>query len=70
MSKCFLKLSKGFQENTLGGHNRTRTYNYLVPKQTLNNLAKLANALTRVASTFLYGAFDCMFLSCHVRVSE
>ena len=21
-------------------------------------------------STYLYGAFDCMFLSCHVRVSE
>ena len=26
--------------------------------------------LSCVVSTYLYGAFDCMFLSCHVRVSE
>ena len=34
--------------------------------QTLKHLAKLANWLTCVVSTYLYIAFDCMFLSCHV----
>ena len=33
-------------------------------------LAKLAKWLSCVVTTYLYGAFDCMFLSCHVRVSE
>ena len=40
----------------------TRTHNHLVHKRTLNHLAKLAKWL----STYLYGAFDCMLLSCHV----
>ena len=31
--------------------------------------AKLAKWLSCVLSTNLYGAFDCMFLSCYVRVS-
>ena len=39
-------------------------------KRTLNHLAKLAKWFSCVASTYLYSAFDCMFLSCHVRVSE
>ena len=50
--------------------NWIRTYNHLVHKRTLNHLAKLAKWLSCVVSTYLYGAFDCMFLSCHVRVSE
>ena len=50
--------------------NWTRTYNHLVRKRTLNHLTKLAKWLSCVESTSLYGAFDCMFLSCHVRVSE
>ena len=50
--------------------NGTRTHNHLVCKGTLNYLAKLATWLSCVASTDLYGAFNCMFLSCHVRVSE
>ena len=50
--------------------NWTRTHNHLVHKRTLNHLAKLAKRLSCVVSTYLYGAFDCMFLSCHVRVSE
>ena len=33
-------------------------------------MAKLAKWLSGVVSTSLYGAFECMFLSCHVRVSE
>ena len=50
--------------------NWTRTYNNLVRKRTLNQLTKLAKWLSCVESTYLYGAFDCMFLSCHVHVSE
>ena len=50
--------------------NWTRNHNHLVHKQTLNHLAKLAKRLRCVVSTYLYGAFDYMLLSCHVRVSE
>ena len=50
--------------------NGTRTHNHLVHKQTLNHLEQLAEGLSCFVSTYLYGAFDCMFLSCHVRVSE
>ena len=50
--------------------NWTRTQNHLVFKRTLSHLAKLAKWSSCVLSTYLYGAFDCMFLSCHVRVSE
>ena len=48
----------------------TQTYNHLVHKRTLNHLAKLAKWLSCVVSNYLYRAFDCMFLSCHVRISE
>ena len=50
--------------------NGTRTHNHLVRKRILNHLAKLAKWLSSVVSTYLYGAFDCMFLSCHLRVWE
>ena len=50
--------------------NWAQTQNHLVLKQTLNHLAKLAKWLSCVLSIYLYGAFDCMFLSCHVRISE
>ena len=50
--------------------NRTRTHNPLVRKQTLNHLVKLTKWLIWIVSTYLYGAFDCIFLSCHVRISE
>ena len=50
--------------------NRARTHNHLVCKRTLNHLAKLAKWLSCVVSTYLYDAFDCMFLSCHALVSE
>ena len=55
---------------TLCGCNWTRIHNHLVHKRTLNHLAKLTKWLSSVVSTYLYGAFDCMVLSCHVRVSE
>ena len=44
--------------------------NHLVRKQTLNHLAKLAKWLSCVMSTYLCGAFDIMFSSCHVRVPD
>ena len=50
--------------------NWTRTHNDLVHKQTLNHLAQLTKRLTSVMSPFMYGAFDCMLLSCHVRIWE
>ena len=54
----------------LSDSNGTRTHNHLVRKGTLNHLAKLAKWLSCAVSTYLYGAFDCMFLSCHVRIWE
>ena len=39
-------------------------------KLTLNCLAKLAKWLSCVMSTYHSDAFDCMFLSCHVCISE
>ena len=48
----------------------TRPQNHLVRKETLNYLAKLTKWLSWIVSTYLYGASDCKFLSCHVRVSE
>ena len=56
--------------NTLSDCNWTRNHHHLVHKRTLNHLAKLVSWLSCVVSTYLYGAFDCMFFSCHVRVSE
>ena len=50
--------------------NCTPTHKHLVYERTLNHLAKLVKLLSCVVSTYLYGVFDCMFLSCHVRVSE
>ena len=52
---------------SLSDCNGTRTHNHLVCKRTFNHLAKLAKWLSCVVGTYLYSAFDCMFLSCHVR---
>ena len=49
--------------------NWNRTQNHLGLKRTFNHLVKLAKWLSCVLSTYLHSAFDCMFLSCHVRVS-
>ena len=48
--------------------NWTRTQNHLVLKRTLNHLDLRTKWLSVVLSTDLYGAFDCMFWSCHVRI--
>ena len=55
---------------SLSDCNPTQTHNHLVHKRILNHLAKLAKWLSCVVSTHLYGTFDCMFLPCHVCVSE
>ena len=48
----------------------TQTHNHLVCKQTLSRLATLAKWMNCVVSTYMCGAFDCLFLSYQVRVSE
>ena len=63
-------IDKLFKPNINSDCNWTRILNHLARKRTLNHLAKLAKWLNCVLSTYLYSAFDCMFLSCHVRVSE
>ena len=73
-TRC-LNVSKLFARSrrkvwSLSNCNQTRTQNHLVRKRTLNHLAKLAKWWSYVLSTYLYGAFDSMFLSCHVRFSE
>ena len=50
--------------------NGTWIHSHLVCKRTLKHLAKLAKRLSCVVSTYLYGAFTCMFLSCNAHVSE
>ena len=47
----------------------TWTNNHLVHKGTPNQLAQLTKWLSCVVSTYLYGGFDSVFLSCHVRAS-
>ena len=55
---------------SLSDSNVIRTHNHLFRKRTLNHLAKLAKWLSCVVITYLYGVFDYMLLSCHVRISE
>ena len=55
---------------SLSDCNGARTNNHLVCKRTHNHLAELAKWLSCVVSTYLYRAFDCMFFSCHLSVSE
>ena len=55
---------------SLSDCNDTGTHNHLVCQWALNHLAKLTKCLSRILSPYLYGRFDCMFLSCHVGVSE
>ena len=59
-----------FGDSIISDYNWIRTQNRLVRKRTLNHLTKLAKWLSCVLSTYLYIAFDCMFFSCEVRVSE
>ena len=54
----------------LSDNNEIQTQNHRVRKRTLNHLPKVAKWLSYVVSTYLYGVFDTMLLSCHVRASE
>ena len=55
---------------SLSDRNKIWTHNHLFRKWTLNHLAKIGKWLSCVVSTYLYSAFYCMLLSCHVSVSE
>ena len=70
ISRLEMSISHRTMTDSNGDCNRTWTHNHLVRKQTLNYLAKLAKWLSCVVSTYVYSAFDCMFLSCHARISE
>ena len=54
----------------LSDWNWTGIQNHLFLKRTLNRLAKVAWWFSCVLRTYLHSAFDCMFLSWHVPVSE
>ena len=45
-------------------------HNHLISERTHSCLAKLTKCLTCVVSTYLYGAFGCVFLSCHILALE
>ena len=55
---------------SLGDCNETRTHKNFSPKKKLNHLVKLTKKLKGIVGIYLYGAFDCMLLSCHVPISE
>ena len=55
---------------SLSDYNRTQNHNHLVRKRKLDHLAKLIKLLSFIVSTYLYGAFDCMLLSCHLCILE
>ena len=55
---------------SLSDCSKTETHNHLLRKRTLNHLAKLAKRLSCVVSTYLSGAFDSIFLLCHIHVLE
>ena len=55
--------------SSLSDCNEARTQKHLVRKRTLNPLSKMAKWLNCVASSYLYSAFDCLFLSCHEHFS-
>ena len=63
---------KNYRVVSISDSNGTRTHNHLVCKRTLNHLVKLVKGLSWpkdcVVNTYLRGAPECMFLSCHVRV--
>ena len=55
---------------SLSDCNWTRIQKHLVCKRTLNHLVKMNKWLSCVLSTYLYDPFDCMFLSCYIRISK
>ena len=55
---------------SLSDRNEIPIHKHLVSKQTVDDLARLEEWLSCVASSYQYGVFDCMSFSFHVRVSE
>ena len=56
---------------SLSDCNRTRTQSHLILKRTLNKFNQTYQMIDLCSEHLsLYGAFDCMFLSCHIRFSE
>ena len=55
---------------SLSDSNGIWTHNHLVRKLIVNHLTKLATWLSCIGNTYMYGAYDWMLLSCHVRISE
>ena len=53
---------------SLSDCNRTQTHNHLDGKWKLNHLVKVAKWLSCLVSTYLYSAFDCIFLQSHLTV--
>ena len=70
ISKLILISKFKWLKLVLSDCNWTKPHNNLFHKKTFNHLAKLIKWLSCFASTYLYSAFDCMSLSCHVCVSE
>ena len=64
----FLGFYRFIQGNRLCDWNGIRTHT--LPKRTHIHSAKLAKCLSCVVSTYLYGAFGCVFLSCHIYLFE
>ena len=67
MPRNFL-LEAGANLQSSSDRNMIRTHNHLVRKRTHNHFAKLAKWLSYVVRTYLYGAFECMLLSCHIQI--
>ena len=55
---------------SLSDSNQIWTHNHSVGERRVKNLTKLTNLLSCVVGNYLCRSFDCMLLSCHVRVSE
>ena len=55
---------------SLSDNNKIQTQSHLVRKRTLNHLSKIGKWLSSVVSIYLYCAFECVLLPCHVRVWE
>ena len=54
-SSRILQLSENIKHNTICDSSDIQTHNHLVRKRTLNHFVKLAEWLTCVVSTYLYG---------------
>ena len=69
--ECQVTLGLKRRDNwSLTDHKGIRTHNHLVLKIKLSYLAYLGKWLSCAVNLYLYGALDCMLLSCQLRISE